>query len=167
MLPVANNTRATFGRAATVVLAISLSIGSMSVSKAQEFLPLNSIDDEADKPYPFVRCAGLYYAVIAWSGKTRLGPETYQGYRISVDLLGNAALLIRRAEGSDVSTEDLGKSTLNEVVELGKIYVARMESNLSSTGQPMSDDPLFDSDFETCQLYARAAQELASKVASP
>ena len=114
----------------------------------QEWLSLP--DDEREASYPFVRCAGLDLAVLAYAGTERLGEKTSQEYReMIVDLSLAAGIL--RADKTGGGPLDYQEKIRAERERISQLYVDRMYANYAATGQAIMNDSLIKSDLTLCK----------------
>jgi hypothetical protein len=131
-----------------VLLGLSLFMLPDAV-EAQAMTPLSElIASGAEDTYPLVRCAGFYLSGLEWAGEARLGAETSEQIKVSVEHIAQLA--------SEMREPSLGQgaraSVLRDIRSISDDYLARYETNYTTSGQAWGLDSLWQSDREICDL---------------
>lgn len=137
---------------ASLTSSALLSVAAHSV-EAQQFQPLDNIQEQVAPAYIPTRCGGLYQAFMEWGGEARLGSDLW---RQSDEIRGNFILVavLMAQEDQGRSTEDVANSVVRDVRNIADIYLERFERNYAVTGQAMAEDTLIVSDLQYCRLTA-------------
>lgn len=140
-----------------------------SNAEANDLRPLVDLPD-AEQSYRFVRCAGLWSAILTWTGSDVAGEHVTRATEESVGTLNLAALLHRfKSSGADVDL--LTAHILRDGANISDLYLKKFEANYASMGEAFGSDPLVHSDLAACQIvHAEAAglvEALEDQLAAP
>lgn len=122
---------------------------------AQEMKPLSELVDSAAISYPPARCAGLYQAVMEWTGEDRMGAEVWSRTNSSRESLIFYSVLLGQSK-SGRNIEDEVDIVIRDVRNIADLYLARMERNYAAGGQAFGEDRLIIKDLSTCKSIAEA-----------
>ncbi|MBW8639456.1 hypothetical protein K1W69_19835 [Hoeflea sp. WL0058] len=119
-------------------------------SFAQEMRPLADAFRTSAKPYPFVRCGGLYQAFLEWTGKERMGAEVFNLYEASMKEFLAAAVMQSIQDGMTDNLQVAIESNLRDARNIADLYLSRFERNYAAVGQAFGEDHLVSSDMIFC-----------------
>jgi hypothetical protein len=114
---------------------------------------LKKPNEQQEPSYPFVRCAGLYFALFTYVGSERLGQDASRNYQatiVSLSLVAMKARSIKRG-GNVAAYED---EVERDRLAIAEIYSARMHQNYVTSGQAFSEDSVLRQDFAICKELA-------------
>ena len=119
---------------------------------AQEFKSLESVmENSPAATYPFVRCGGMYQAMMERIGYERMGGEAWsQNDEARSALLVFGGLMLSD-QLPNTSQQEIGKITANDARRIADIYEQRMNSNFALTGEAFFSDNLIKSDLNICK----------------
>jgi hypothetical protein len=136
-------------------------VGALFISgnpaMSQELRPLGDLIGDAAIPYAPTRCAGLYQALMEWSGFDRMGEETWSqtdGHRENFIWF---AVLVSQSLGGG-TLEQQAENVVRDVRNIADLYLDRMEGNYTVQGQAFGDDALIIGDIELCAALAQTLQ---------
>jgi hypothetical protein len=141
-------------RASFCSLLLSLSPTSIL---AQEMRPLTEVAPNSARGYEFVRCGGLYQAVMEWAGRDRLGEDTWNQYdsaRTALLLVGVLIYVDNGVGNPDSASQIVARDARN----IANLYLARFEANYARQGEMLGGDDLVKSDLVSCREVAIQAQ---------
>lgn len=134
------------GRVATVVMTLCA-----LPAQGEVLVPLDeAIAGGAAPAYPYLRCAGLYFAVAKWGGRQRMGEDWLRNaVQASAQMSALATVIHSREIGS---SEVEGLSYVTDVRDrIAELYIERWEANYAASGHAWAGDPLFDADSQICR----------------
>lgn len=144
-------------RLASISLLAALSLGK--IAPAQEMPPLANVFETAAPIYPYVRCAGLYQAVMEWAGSDRMGAETWKNTETARTNCISAGVIIGMQDGLgpiNQATAIVARDTRN----VANLYIKRFEANFAREGHAWGKDPIFQSDLEFCKSVAVFSEQM-------
>jgi hypothetical protein len=127
---------------------------------AQEMRPLDQQIETAANPYPFVRCGGLYLAMMQWIGAKRMGPDSFEQSMDAYSSALAAAVLQNVLDGAGDDMEQIAESSTRDAKNIADIYTNRFEKNYAVIGQAFGEDELIKSDLATCRLVIELARDM-------
>lgn len=124
--------------------------------QAQGLQPLTlEMENDADLPYIFTRCGGLYLSTLEWVGEDRMGPEQTQAYK-NLGLLFISSAVNADGIDADGMTQE---QVLERMREMANLYLFRYETLLTVNRLEITEDGLWNSDLETCAIIANGAND--------
>jgi hypothetical protein len=122
-------------------------------AQAQEMRPLMELMPDAGVQYAPSRCAGMYQAIMEWSGEERLGADTWQ----QADTVRERFIMLSVQLGQSLTggtVEQQTKNVIRDVRNIADLYLERMERNYAIRGQAFGDDALIADDIGLCGALA-------------
>ena len=119
---------------------------------AQEFKSLESVLENNPAPtYPFVRCGGMYQAMLERIGYERMGEEAWSQNDEARSALLIFGGLMLSDQLPNTSQREIGEITANDARRIADIYEQRMNNNFALTGEAFFSDSLIKSDLSFCK----------------
>lgn len=140
-------------------LSVALAIAVVLPARAQEMRPLSELASTAAESYSFIRCGGLYQAIMEWAGRTRLGDETwtkFEARRMST-LTAATVVAVKDQTGS---FEHAAEMVARDARNVADLYEARFEANFAREGQAFATDKLVAADSEFCKTVTALSHEI-------
>jgi hypothetical protein len=126
-------------------------------TQAQEMRPITGLAPE-NSSAPFVRCAGLYNAVLEWGGAQIETSSDLLRDSVSLNLVGAALAMMN--DGVTSSAQQASDNALNSASAATDLYLERFRRNSAAVGEAFGQDAMVVSDFNVCQLITEGLQEL-------
>jgi hypothetical protein len=128
-----------------------------SQAASQEMRPLGKLLQNAATLYPPTRCAGLYQAVMEWTGFERMGEDTWnQTDSHRENFIWVAVRTSQSLSGGTL--EQQAEIVVRDVRNIADIYLERFERNYAAQGQAFGEDALILSDIDLCGTLVGALQ---------
>ena len=123
----------------------------------QGMKPLSEIFANAASQYAPQRCAGLYQALMEWTGKDRMNEEAWEAMDAARESLIVTSIRIAQAANSGTMEHHL-KLAVRDVLNIADLYLTRMETNYALSGHAFYEDVVIKSDAMFCKSIAEGMQ---------
>jgi hypothetical protein len=143
----------------SIALAMALAASLAFAAKAQPVHPASvasQAEPSLDNSNPFLRCAGLYTAFL---GHARaLAPTVVSAIESSIKVLTMEAAEAR-AEVKGGTRDQYREAIERETRALGVVYTDRLEKNYESSGDPIKDDAMIQTDMKLCKALTDGLEQ--------